>query len=182
MTSTMNVQTTETRDIEFQLPDAASTAHTVLDAALQYCAEKMRIDSPKVAASHLRALDTNARSYFEYGLAKALTEQLGELDDEIVAGYLYNDEATTDDIIFGEAFPTMIHILIKVERKTSALNALISAMERSLSQRYAEVMEKPRLAHLLDVQLVDATEIESGVGYGALINSIHNSPLQVWQR
>ena len=182
MTSTMTVSATKTRGTEFQLPDAASTAHAVLGDALQYCAEKMHLESPEGAASHLRALDANARGYFEYGLAKALTEQLGALDDEIVAAYLYNDEATTDDIIFGETAPTMIHILVQVGRKTSALNALISGMERSLSRHYAELMEKPRLAHLVDVQLVDATEIESGVGYGALINSIHNKPLQVWKR
>ena len=182
MTSTMTVPSTKTRDLEFQLPDAASTAHTVLDDALQFCAQKMRLDRPEAAASQLRALDANARSYFEYGLAKALAEHLGALDDEVLAAYLYDDEATSDDIIFGEAAPTMIHLIIRVGRKTSALNALISALERSLSQRYGELMEKPRLTHLVDVQLVDSTEIEAGAGYGALLKSIHHSPLQIWQR
>jgi hypothetical protein len=44
------------------------------------------------------------------------------------------------------------------------------------------MVDASELKHLLDAQIVDDEEVKSRVGYGALLSSIHNRPVRVWQR
>lgn len=68
-------------------------------------------------------------------------------------------------------------------RRTGALESLVTALDRALLiQRYAEVIGTRHLAHLLDVQIVDDDDVRNRVGYGAMLSSLHNRPIRIWER
>ena len=92
-------------------------------------------------------------------------------------------DATSEDICFGvDRGIEPIHVIIQVERKTRALEALVEALDRALVQSYAKLITQAELEHILDAQLVDGEDIKKRVGYGALLSSLYRKPLQVWER
>jgi hypothetical protein len=182
MSTTYAIPQPKTLDFEFTLPDARSAASDAIDHALDFCAAKMRLADRDATLALLRQGSGATRGYFEYGLAKHLAEYIGALDAEAQAVYLYDDEATADDAIFGEAMPTLVHVVIWAQRKTGALNSLVTALDSAVTQRYAESMGTPEQAHLLDVQVVDDAEVHSRSGFGAMLTSLYHRPLLVWKR
>jgi len=105
------------------------------------------------------------------------------LDENVKAVYVVDYDATPQDLCFGEATPTsLIHLLVWAERKTGALDSLVAALGLALAQRYADLTGRPRLTHLLDVQVIDDADVKNRVGYGALLSSLHHRPIQVWKR
>jgi hypothetical protein len=172
----------EMMDVEFALPDAATTAGAVLSGALEYCAARMRLPDPGAALEQLRSGDRSVWSYFDYGVAGHLAEHLGALDEEVKAVYLYEDEATPDDAAFGEVAPSMIHLLIWAQRKTGALTSLLSALDLALGQTYAGMMGATEARYLVDLQVIDDSEVAAGTGYGAMLRWLHHRPLLVWKR
>jgi hypothetical protein len=171
----------ETAGIELALPNVGSAADAALAAALGYCAQKTGVGSSD-AALKLQAGDRGARVYFEFGLAAQVAELLGGLDDEIQAVYLYDDEATADDLALGEVVPTLIHLIVHARRKTSALESLIVGLSRAVVQSYGRLFDRPQLRHLLDVQVMDNAELDAGTGMGLLMSSLHHRPSLVWKR
>jgi len=168
--------------IEFSLPDASTAAWNAIDGALEFCAANMKLKERDAALALLRCGGDEIRGYFEYGLARQLAEYLAALDTEVRAAYVYDTEATPEDLAFGQVAPTLVHVIILAQRKTSALNSLIVAVDRALTQRYADLMGKPGQAHLLDVQVVSEAEVNSRSGFGAMLTWLHHRPLMVWQR
>jgi hypothetical protein len=73
-------------------------------------------------------------------------------------------------------------LIVWAKRKTSALDSLVEALNRALVQRYAELIGPSQLAHLLDVQVVNDADVDNRVGYGALLSSLRNRPIKVWER
>lgn len=172
----------ETAHSEFVLPDLDSIARAILDAALDFCVQKMQVEDSREVLARLQAGERATFAYFEYGLVRHLAGYLAALDSEVQAVYLYDTEVTAEDSIFGEAVPELIHLIVLVMRKTAALDSLIGALDRSLAQAYASLIGQSRRVHLLDVQLVDESEANAQVGYGALLNSLYHRPLPVWKR
>jgi hypothetical protein len=172
----------EAAGLELALPNVASAADAALAAALGFCAQKKQVGSSDAALKLLKAGDRGAREYFQYGLAMQVAELLGGLDDEVQAVYLYDDEATPDDSALGEVIPTLIHLIVLARRKTSALDSLIVGLGRAVVQSYGRLFDKPQLRHLLDVQVVDNSELDAGTGLGALMSSLHHRPSLVWKR
>jgi hypothetical protein len=182
MSATYTLSQPKTLDMEFGLPDAGSAAAAAIDQALDFCVDKMKLHDRDEATALLRQRSSEARSYFEYGLVRHLAEYIGALDDQVQAVYQYDDEATPEDAIFGEAMPTLVHMVIWAQRKTGALNSLVAALDRTVVQRYAELMETPGQVHLLDVRVVDDAEVNSRSGFGAMLTWLHHRPLLVWKR
>jgi hypothetical protein len=58
----------------------------------------------------------------------------------------------------------------------------VETWDRSLTQRYAEVIGGHQPAHLLDVQVVDSVDVAKRIGYGAMLSSLHHPPTEVWKR
>jgi hypothetical protein len=178
-----DVADVEIRTPPLRLPDAASTADIVLNQAMEYCAQKMGLEAAWLAVEHLKQGDGTACSYCRYSTAKQMAEALGSLDENVRAVYVYDYDATPEDICFGEAVHTSpIHLILWVERKTSALNSLVEALDHALAQSYAAMIDRSQLAHILDVQMVDDADVENRTGYGALLSSLYNRPLKVWER
>jgi hypothetical protein len=165
------------------LPDATSTVQGALVQALDYCAQRLSLSSPQEALERARQGDRRALDYCHYRLAQHVAEALGALDDNVQSVSLYNVEATPDDLALGdnpESLP--IHMLAWVDRKTSALHSLVAALDRALVKDYAEMVGPRRLRHVLDVQLIDDADVQSRRGIAALLCSLYNRPIQLWQR
>jgi hypothetical protein len=174
---------------QFRLPDADSTAHIVLTQALAFCADKMGLASGQDALARMqgelrtRTGDGCTRKYCHYSVAKQVAASLGALDDHVKAAYVIEYDATPEDLCFGQETPGLpIHLILWAERKTKALDALIASLDHALTGRYAEMLGLHRLAHVLDVQVVDDADVENRVGYGAMLSSLHQQPIQIWKR
>jgi hypothetical protein len=168
---------------ELLLPDADSAAEIALTLGLDYCVQKMGLAGRSAAMDSLRKGEGNARGYCHYSIGKHVAESLGALDENVKAVYIADYDATPEDICFGqEAQAPLIHLIVWVERKTSALHSLVEALDRALVERYTEEIGPSQLAHLLDIQLVDDAEVENRSGYGALLTSLNNRPIKLWER
>ena len=166
-----------------RLPDAASTADIVLNHAIEYCAQKLGLEAVWLVVEQLKQGDGTACSYCRYSMAKQMAEALGSLDENVRAVYLYDYDATPEDLCFGQAVhASPIHLILWVERKTSALESLVEALDHALAKSYAAMMDRSQPAHILDVQMVDDSDVENRTGYGTLLSSFYNPPLKVWER
>ena len=168
---------------QFQLPDSDSTAEIALAQALKFCAQKMGLAGPETVTEYLRRGNRNARTYCHYSIARKVAESLGALDRKLKAVYLVDYDATPEDLCFSEGMQVpLIHLIIWAERKTNALDSLVTALDRALVKRYADLIGAHQLAHLLDIHVVDDEDVKNRIGYGAMLSSLHNRPIQIWKR
>ena len=167
---------------EWRLPDAASVAEDALAEGLKFCVRKMGLAGQQAAIGRLQQGDDTARGYCYYGIARHLAESLGALDENVKAVYVLDYDATADDVSLGEKKTSLIHLIAWAERKTSALDSLVEALDRALVQHYTDLIGKHQLAHLLDVQVVDDADVKNRVGYGAMLSSLYQRPIQIWKR
>jgi hypothetical protein len=166
-----------------RLPDASSTAEVIFSKAVAYCGRKMGLESTEATIELLQEGQRVACDYYQYSIAQQVGDALGRLDETVKAVYMCEYDATPEDICFGEAAKSSpIHLIVWSERKTGALASLVSGLDRALTAKYARMMGMDGKFFLLDVQLVDDNEVEGRTGYGAMLTSIHNSPLRVWKR
>ena len=165
------------------LPDAGSAVQDALAKALGYCAQKLNLSGPQESLERARQGDKKALDYCHYRLAQQVAEALGALDDHVRSVSLYEFDATPEDRSLGEKTESLpIHLLVWVDRKTSALSALVAALDRALVKDYAEMVGPRRLGHVLDVQVIDNDDVESRRGIAALLHSLYNRPLLLWKR
>lgn len=187
MTKVSTAERTTTAGVDtaapFQWPDANSTAELVLEEGLEFCARKAGLQNAEAVVEALRRGDGTVCQYCRYGLAKKVAESVGRLDENVKAVYTLEYDATPEDRCYaGGDNVSLIHLVVWAGRKTDALDALVKALDRALVQAYGDLIDAPELAHLLDVQIVDDADVENRAGYGALLSSIHNRPIQVWER
>ncbi len=167
---------------QLRLPDADSTAELIVTQALDFCADKMDLAGRQAAADRLAQGDGEAYKYCHYSIAKQTAEALGSMDQNVKAVYVIDYDATPEDLCFGETGAKLIHLIVWSERKTRALDSLVQALDRALFERYIDAIGADRLAHLLDAQVVDDDDVKNRVGYGAMLASLHQRPIQVWER
>jgi hypothetical protein len=166
-----------------EVKDLASTTEAVLNQAIEYCAQKVRPDNAQAVIERLRKGDSQVCEYCNYSLAKQVAASLGALDRNILAVYAYDYDTPADDYYFGEAGRALpIHLIVWAKRKTAALDAVVVTWDRALARRYAELVGGHQPAHLLDVQVVDDTDVVKRIGYGAMLTSLHRPPTEVWKR
>jgi hypothetical protein len=166
-----------------EVKNLTGITETVLAQAIEYCAEKVQVDSAHTVIERLKEGDGQVCEYCNYSLAKQVAASLGELDDNVTAAYLYDYDTPAEDFSlgdFGRALP--IHMIIWTKRKTAALNAVVDTWDRALTERYAEVVGGHQPAHLLDVQVIDTTDVMKRIGYGAMLSSLHHPLTEVWKR
>lgn len=168
--------------IEFALSDATSVAETALHKALDFCASKMGLANQAEVIECLRQKQNAACGYFSYSLAEQAAEWLGTWDEDIKAVYLFDCDATPEDVCLGDkAQPTPINLIIWSRRKTSALNSLIGALDSALARSYA-ALGISQHKYALAAYLVDDDDVQNSIGCGAMLSSVHTHPLRVWER
>lgn len=165
------------------LLDASTIADVAVDHAVAYCAQKMGLESQQAVVELLQRDSVVACKYCHYSIAKQVSDLLGTLDQNVEAIYALDYDATPEDLCFaGSGQMTLIHLIVRVRRKTNALNSVVQVIDQSLVRSYAGLLDKPRLEHLLDVQVIDGDDVAKRIGYGAMLSSLHSRPIQVWER
>ncbi len=182
-TRTQTTRKAQTADLELVLSDAVSMAEGAMSQALDFCAQKMALDSRQAVISRLQQSDPGAVGYVYYSLANQAAEWLGAWDESIKAVYLYDFDATAEDGCFGEAGRSpLLHLIVWARRKTGALNAVLDILDRALVQAYADLTGKSELKHLLSAEVIDDDGVQNSIGCAALLRSVHTRPLRVWER
>ena len=142
----------------------------------------MSLEGRAAAIVRMQASDLSARAYCYYSIAEQVGSALGAMDQNVKAVYMFECEATADDLCFGDAeYTPLLHLLVWTQRKTEALNALVAMLDRALAQEFAATFGPQDLRHLLDVQIIDDVNVQERSGYGALLQSLHHRPIRVWQ-
>lgn len=167
-----------------QCAEMGVTVDGMLAQALSYCAGKMGLEGPQTAAERVRRGDSVACGYCLYSVAKQVGEAIGSLDGNVRAVYTFDCDATPEDECLSEITrgAPLVHLLVWTRRKTAALCALVSVLDRALVRAYAGVLGKGQPASLLDVQVIDDVDVGRRSGYGALLGSMYHRPVQVWER
>jgi hypothetical protein len=149
-----------------QQPDITAVAEGALTWALELCARKMGLDSPRTAAHHVRQGSAVARMYFRSSLAKQIAEFLGASEQDVRAILAPDYDVLFRDLCArGEAREeSMVRLLVWTRRRTAALESLVIAWDRALAQAYGGSIGASGQAPLLDVQVVDDTDVEKHVG------------------
>ncbi|HSN73723.1 MAG TPA: hypothetical protein VL334_01375 [Anaerolineae bacterium] len=163
--------------------DLSGMSEAVLAQAIEYCVQQVHLDSLQTAIDRLRAGDTLVCEHCNHSLAKQVAACLGALDENIQAAYVCDYDPPTGlecSEEAGRALP--IHLIVQATRKTAALNAVVETWDRALTRRYAELVGGRRPARMLDVQVVDNSDVVRRIGYGAMLSSQHHSPTEVWKR
>jgi hypothetical protein len=94
-----------------EVKDLTGMTEAVLTQAIEYCAQKVRLDNSQVVIDRLKEGDGQVCEYCNYSLAKQVAASLGALDENITAAYLYDYDAPTEGFGFeemGRALP--IHL------------------------------------------------------------------------
>ncbi len=184
----MTRQETEAVDLEVgirrpTLLDADSIVESVINQAVAYCAQKMGLGSDQAVREQLQKENGIACKYCHYSIARQVGDLLGTLDQNVEAVYALDYDATPQDLCYsGDGQATLIHLIVRVKRKTNALDAVMEVLAQALVRAYAKLLDRPRLEHLLDLQVVDGADVAKRIGYGAMLSSLHNRPIQVWER
>lgn len=166
-----------------RLPDADSVAEFALAQGMEYCAQKMGLPGAQDAVERVQQGDRTACSYCHYSVAKHLAENMGSLDKNIKAVYLFDCDATSEDVCLGSVSTIIpLHLIAWVERKTDALTSLAESMNRALAEDLAGLLGTSSSAHVLHFETVDDNEVAQRRGYGAILTSLHHRPTKVWER
>lgn len=132
---------------------------------------------PEELREALRAGDPWAHSSFRYALAQELCDYLRDLGPMLKAAYVYGS------VMEHRARPASdLDIVLWVGRKSEAAVSLVGLLDRLAVICYREACPGASPRRLFDAHLVDDTDVRDRRGYGAVINSLHTSPVCLWRR
>jgi hypothetical protein len=162
--------------------DPVNTVETVITEALKTSAVKMRFNSTQALIACLKEGNCTAFNYYHYNIAKGLGMALGSWDKNIRAVYTHDfDGATPEETCNENEGPFCpVRMIIWAERKTKAMDALVELFDRSIVQYQREMLGIVNSERSLDVQLIDDGDVKNRTGYAALIKSIYQPPIKVW--
>ena len=160
---------------------------TMMEEAIEFCAEKAGLKGKEQAVEALRHGDCSVCEYLRYALAKGVAEYLSSVDDTIQAIYTYEPEYATivDEPIPGR--PNLspgFNLIARVSRKSAALSSVVASVRSALVGEYKRLgcPKANALCSELDVKVVDDDEAQRRIGYGALISSLYVRPIEIWRR
>lgn len=160
----------------------SSVVEGSLGRIVRLMAPKVGLDSPAKVVERLKAGDRDVRRAFRQELAREAAVYLGTLDRNVKAVYMAEYDASPEDVAFvDEDLLAPVNLILWVTRKTAALNAAATALDRALVEAYEENIGPDHPKFFLDVQFVDDHDVANRKGYGALLTSIHMPPLEIWR-
>ena len=162
--------------------DPVSLVSSVIARASKVSAQKLGLDVEDFIV-RLKQHDSLACAYCRYNIARELGEALGIWNKNLKAVYTcnYDEAAAGEDCFEAVSMSALIHLIIWAEQKTKALSALIESIDRAMVQHYRDMLGFDRLENVLDVQVIDDEDVRNCRGYAALLRSINQPAIRVWQ-
>lgn len=156
-----------------------------MEKAFIFAAEKAGLTGRDQVVEARARGDCATCEYLRYGLAKEVADYLGSMDKIIKAIYVFEPESSTsaDGYISNRhRFVPGINMIIRVSRKTAALESLLVSVVSAVGEEFQRVYcpEANALCNMLDIITVDDHEVEKKTGYGALIGSLYSPPTEIW--
>ncbi|MFN2229837.1 MAG: hypothetical protein ACK2VA_08715 [Anaerolineae bacterium] len=150
------------------LLDMTAVAERVLTRALESCARRMGLEGPQQAAYHVRNGSAVARMYYCSSMAKQVAECLGPSEQNIRAIYAPDYDVLFRDLSSDEEpqAEAMICLLVWTRLKTAALDSLVTAWKRALTEAYRDTIDSQGQVPLLEVQVMDDADVEKHLGSG----------------
>jgi len=120
-----------------------------------------------------------AHRIFRYELAGQLCDCLAEVDDNLEAVYIYG--STMED---NANFVSDIDLILKVKTKTKKTVDIITMYNNYLLNCYKNLIKEKTqfMNRLLDVHIIDESDIKIRNEYGALLLSMYHIPVKIWRR
>jgi hypothetical protein len=163
-------------------------ADAMVDKAIAFCSGKKYVGSREEVLDALREGRCDVCDYLAFSLIRQLGEYLGKLDYNVKAVYLFEPEKASLSLSAvqhrSRRRASGINLLAWVDRKSAALGALTSTLETLLteSRRKIGCPNAVPACYNLNVQMVDDHEVQEGIGYGAIVQSMYVRSVQVWTR
>jgi hypothetical protein len=160
----------------------SSIVEGALGRIVRLATPKVGLETPVKFIELLQAGDRDMRRAFRHELAREAAVYLGTLDKNVKAVYMAEYDASPEDVDFEqEGRLTPVNLIVWVTRKTAALDAAVTALDRALVESYDEQISPEHPKFLVDAQMVDDHDVANRKGYGAMLTSIHMPPLELWR-
>jgi hypothetical protein len=155
--------------------------------AIEFCATKTGLVAGEEVLGAVRGGDCCACDHLHYGLAKAMAEYLGSVDETVKAAYVYEPEYAThvdEPIPDRPRFSPAITMIVWASRKSAALTSVLNMLGTALTEELKGLVcsKSNALCHTLETHIVDDNEVFGRTGYGALVESLYVPPVKIWGR
>lgn len=160
----------------------AHAARMTESAVLACCQKSVRGTEGAVVAA-LQAADPGTHDCFRYHLSQQVAEYLRKLDDNLTGVYSFSYGDAEDEGEERSSSPTQpLSLILRVRRKTAALNAAVAALDQALLEEYRKLMAPvaDRMNLVLDAHLVDDEEAEQRTGMAVVLKSAFTPPTPIW--
>lgn len=134
--------------------DLADVAPQMVSAAVAVATGRLRLGNVTETRRRLIAGDADASMYFRFELSRQIASLLLSLDSNVIAVYEEQDVPAAEECAPEQ--PTMfepIGLIVRVELRTSALDAIVNALNDALSEAIGRDLT-PMAAGYLDIQVV----------------------------
>jgi hypothetical protein len=167
--------------ISAEITDIQEHVNVIRDNAIEYAVSGLPAASRNedlVALSQRQ----DFLSHLKCGLAKGVGDLLKKNDEQIKSVYLYEPDTNPEfDLGVVQPLDGTVHLLLLVRKSSAALEALIIALDRALTQSLKE-SEFPvyvKYPSVLDVVPITDEDVRAGRGFAALLSSIFTPPIRV---
>jgi hypothetical protein len=156
------VLTQKDTPLPLQRPDMTAVAERALTWALELCAKRMRLDGPQAAAHRVRQGDAVARMHCCSSIAKQVAASLGSSEQNVRAIYAPDYDGSFQDLCSGKgiADESMVHLLVWTQRRTPALDSLVTDWDRALARVCRDTFGTQERTPLLDVRVIADADVE----------------------
>lgn len=121
-------------------------------------------------------------SHFKCGLAKGIGDTLLSHDEQVRTVYLFEPSANPDAVEGIEmSADAAVHLLVRVKKRSAALNTLISAMDKALTASVKKLgwSRYSSYRSVIDIIPITDEDIEQRKGFAALLTSVISPPIRV---
>ncbi len=175
-----------TKTVDIPTISLDSNVMAMMTKAVKFCASKTGLSEKRIREAVYDG-DCSVCEYLRYGLAQAMAEYLGSVDDAIKSIYIYEPEYAThtdEPIPDGPGFSPAINMIVCANRKTAALSSLLNMLGTAVAAELKRFVcpKSNALCHTIEIHLVDDAEVQRRTGYGALVRSLYVRPIEIWSR
>jgi hypothetical protein len=145
-----------------QRGDTARIADKILIQALKACAQDLALGGTEIVTEQLRQGKDPACTHMCCVLARQVAQALGALDERVRAIYTPNGSRFHKTL---SSVPA-IDLTIWREQKTTAFDSLVADLDTALSQAYRDTVGTQDSSSLLDVHVIEDSDLEKHFGSG----------------